>query len=134
VSRENLELALRTYDAFNRRDWDACVALMDPDLEVGSRLTAMEGRYHGYEGLRRWWDHFLGMLPDYRVEVEELRDLGEITLGHIRGWGHGATSGTPVADPFWQPMRWVDGRCIWWRNCVTEAEALEAIAAQESRR
>lgn len=95
MSRENLELALRTYDAFNRRDWDACVGLMDPDLEVESRLTAMEGRYHGYEG---------------------------------------AASGTPVADPFWQPMRWVDGRCIWWRNCVTEAEALEAIAAQESRR
>jgi hypothetical protein len=117
MSRENVELFYRGVDAFNRRDWDAFVALTDDEIEVESRLVAMEGGYHGHEGLRRWWDDFLGAFPDYTIEVEELRDLGDVTLGYIRGWGHGADSATPIVDPFWQPMRWRDGKCIWWRNC-----------------
>lgn len=127
MSRENVELFFRAVDAFNRRDWDAFVALIDDEVEVESRLVAMEGSYRGQEGLRRWWGDILGAFPDYTIEVQELRDLGDVTLAHIRGWGHGADSATPIVDPFWQPVRWRDGRCVWWRNCSTEAEALEAI-------
>ena len=131
MSHENVELARRAYDCFNRRDWDAFVALADEEIVVESRLVAMEGAYHGREGLRRWWTDVLGTFPDYTLEVEELRDLGEVTLGHMRGWGHGADSATPLVDPFWQPIRWVDGKCVWWRNCSTEAEALEAVGLRE---
>jgi hypothetical protein len=131
MSRANTDLALLACDAFNRRDWDAFQGLMHPEVQVESRLVSMEGEpYSGHEGLRRWWDSIFGALPDYTVEVQELRDLGEITLGYMRGRGHGAASGTPVVDPFWQPIRWQDGKCIWWRNCATETEALEAVAAQ----
>jgi hypothetical protein len=131
MSQENLELAYRAYDAFNRRDWDAMLALVDDEVVIESRLVAMEGGYHGREGLRSWWNDFLGTFPDYTCEVEELRDLGDVTLGHIRGWGHGAASDTPIVDPFWQPIRWRDGKCVWWRNCSTEAEALEAAGLRE---
>jgi len=131
MSQENVELAYRAYDAFNRRDWDALLTLMDDEIEIESRLVGMEGAYHGHQGLRRWWTDFLGAFPDYTVEVEELRDLGDMTLGHIRGWGHSAGSDTPIIDPFWQPSRWLHGRCVWWRNCSTEAEALEAAGLRE---
>jgi hypothetical protein len=76
----------------------------------------------------------MGFIPDYTVEIEELRDLGEITLVRSLGKGHGATSGTPVVDPFWQAMDWRDAQVIWWRNCSTEAEALEAIAQRAPAR
>jgi ketosteroid isomerase-like protein len=131
MSQENVELAYRAYDAFNRRDWDAFVLLSDPEIEIESRLVIMEGGYHGHEGLRRWWENFLGAFPDYTCEVEELRDRGDVTLGHIRGWGHAAASDAPLVDPFWQPIRWRDGRCVWWRNCSTEAEALEAAGLED---
>jgi hypothetical protein len=49
----------------------------------------------------------------------------------MRGWGHGAGSATPLVDPFWIPMRWRDGKLVWWRNCATEAEALEAVGLRE---
>jgi ketosteroid isomerase-like protein len=131
MSQENVELAYRAYDAFNRRDWDAALALMDDEVEVESRLVAMEGVYHGHEGVRRWWDDFLGALPDYTVEVEELRDLGDVTLAHFRGRGHARD--TPLVDPVWQPVRWRDGKCVWWRVCPTEAEALEAAGLRGSK-
>jgi hypothetical protein len=50
---ENLDLARALADAFNRRDWDAFVALADDGIEVESRLVGMEGAYRGREGLRR---------------------------------------------------------------------------------
>jgi hypothetical protein len=131
MSQENVELAHQAYDAFNRRDWDTFLSLMDNEIEVESRLVAMEGGYHGHQGLRRWWSDFLGAFPDYTVEVEELRDLGDVTLGHIRGWGHSATSDTPIVDPFWQPTRWLHGKVVWWRNCSTEADALEAVGLRD---
>ena len=54
-------------------------------------------------------------------------DLGDMTLGRIRGTAHGAASSTPVVETWWQLIRWSDGQCIWWRNFATEAEASRAI-------
>jgi hypothetical protein len=131
MSQENIDSYRAMADAFNRRDWDAFVALADDEIEVESRLVVMDGAFRGHEGLRRWWDAFVGTFPDYTVEIGELRDLGEdLMLAHVRGWGHGAGSATPLVDPFWQPFEWRDGKCVWWRNCATEEEALEAIEAR----
>jgi ketosteroid isomerase-like protein len=131
MSEENLDLAFQTLEAFNRHDLDAFLALMHDEIEIESRLVAIEGGYHGHEGVRRWWSNFLDVLPDYTAEVEELHDLGDITLGRVRGRGHPADSTAPLIDTFWQPIRWRDAKCIWWRNCPTKAEALEAIGFRD---
>jgi ketosteroid isomerase-like protein len=132
MSRKNLDLTLHMYEVFNRRDLDAMLALMHDEVEIESRLVAMEGAYHGHEGVRRWWSNLLDGLPDYKGEIEELRDFGDITLAKVRGRAHGAASNSPVVETFWQPIRWRDGMCVWWRNCATEAEALEAIEDSSS--
>jgi hypothetical protein len=126
-----LELYRHAYDLFNRRDWGAFLAMMHEDVEVESRLAAMEGAYHGHEGLRRWWDDVFEVLPDYRVEVVSARTVENGALAHLRATGSGGASATPVIDSFWQALKWgPDGRCVWWRNCSTEAEALEALEAR----
>jgi hypothetical protein len=129
MSQENVERALELLDAFNRRDLDAFMALTHVQIDVESRLVAMEG-YQG-QGLRRGWESFLGAFRDYDLEVEELRDLGDVTLAQMRGWGHGADSATALVDFVWIPMRWRDGKLIWWRNCSTEADALAAVGRSE---
>jgi ketosteroid isomerase-like protein len=134
MSRENLDLALLMYELFNRRDLDAMLALIDDEVEIESRLVAMEGSYNGQEGVRRWWGNLLDVLPDYTGEIEELHDLEDITLLKVRGRAHGAASNSPVVETFWQPIRWRGGMCMWWRNCATEAEALKAIELQDSSR
>ena len=127
MSRENLGLVLVMYEAFNRRDLDAALALMHDGVELARRLGALEGYYRGHEGVRRWWSNLLEFFPDYAAEVEEVDDLGDMTLGRIRGTAHGAASSTPVVETWWQLIRWSDGQCIWWRNFATEAEASRAI-------
>jgi hypothetical protein len=127
MSQENVDRALELIEAFNRRDLDAFMALTHVQIDVESRLVAMEGR----EGLRRGWESFLGAFRDYNLEVEELRDPGDVTLAQMRGWGRGADSATPLVDFVWIPMRWRDGKLIWWRNCSTEADALAAVGLSE---
>ena len=53
-----------------------------------------------------------------------------MTLGRIRGTAHGAASAAPVVETWWQLIRWGDGRCMWWRNFASEAEALAAVRLQ----
>ena len=64
MSQENVELAQQAFDAFNRRDLGAFLALMDADVEALSRLVAMEGGYHGHDGIRLWWQNLFDALPD----------------------------------------------------------------------
>jgi ketosteroid isomerase-like protein len=127
MSRQNVDRARLMYDLFNRRDLDAILALMHDDVEIEPRLGALEGDFRGHEGVRRWWNDLLDFLPDYTAEIAEVRDLGDMTLGQIRGRAHGAASSTPVVETWWQTIRWRDGKCIWWRNFATQADALKTI-------
>ena len=131
MSQENVELARRAVDAFNRRDQDAFLGLMDDEVEAHSRIVAVEGGYHGLKAMRRWWDDFLGSFPDYTIDIEEARDLGTAVLCRFDARAHGAGSDTPLVDPVWHLTEWRDGKCVWWRVYTTEAEALEATVLRE---
>jgi ketosteroid isomerase-like protein len=82
MSQENVELAYRAMDAFNRRDIDAYLALMDDDVEIVPRIGAVEGEnsYRGHEGARRWWSNVSDVFPDWKVVIIEARDLGDLTF------------------------------------------------------
>ena len=131
MSQENVELTYRAFDAFNRRDLDASLALMDDDVEVVSRAVSMEGGYHGHDGFRRFWENLLDVFPDFTVQVVEVRDLGDLTVSALRTRGHGAGSDIPLDESVWQVTRWRHGKCVWWRTFDTRAEALEAVGVSE---
>ena len=127
MSAERVELFRRACELFNQRDWEGFAALMNDGVQVESRLAAMEGGYSGHSGLRRWWDDVSETMPDYRVEILEVRDFGDAILARVQGSGSGVAGGAPIVDPHWQVVRWEGRRLVGWRNCSTEAEALEAL-------
>jgi ketosteroid isomerase-like protein len=133
MSQENAELHYRCLDAFNRRDLDAFLTLMDDDVEAVPRASAMEGEssYRRHEGLRRWWNNVLDVIPDWNIEVLAVRDLGDLTVADLFVHGHGAGSGAPMNQATWQMARWRRGKCVWWRFFETRAEGLEAVGLSE---
>jgi hypothetical protein len=130
MSQENVELAYRAIEAFNRRDLDALLALMDDDVEVASHFVVIEGGYHGHEGMRRWWQNLLNAFPDFMIEIVEVRELGDVTVAALRIRGHGASSDAPFDAATWQIVGW-RGKCIWWRMFDSQDEALEAVGLSE---
>ena len=131
MSQENVELVHRGADAFNRRDLDAYLALIDDDVELVPRAASMEGSYHGHGGVRRFWENLLDAFPDFTVEVVEVRDLGDLTVAAVRGRGHGMSSDVAVDETVWHVARWRRGKVVWWCNRDTWAEALVAVGLSE---
>jgi hypothetical protein len=131
MSRDNVELHYRCLDAMNRRDLGAFLAMMDEEVEAVPRIVAMEGGLFGHDGIRRWWENWFEVFPDYDIEVLEVRDLGEVTVAALRALGHSATSKLPFEDQIWQASRWRRGKVVWWRTFPTRDEALEGVALSE---
>src|SRR5687767_5951561 len=98
MSQENVELFRRSVDAFNRRDLDAFLALVDDDVEVVPRGVAMEGSHYGHEGVRRWWENVFGVWPDFTVQIVEVRDVDDLTVVAVHFRGHGAGSDIPLDE------------------------------------
>lgn len=133
MSQENVEIAHRALDAFNRRDLETFLGFMDPDVELRARFMEIEGDayFRGHAGVGEWWDALLAIFPDFRVEVIEVRDFGDRVVSALRVRGHGLDSGAPIDEELWQASKVRDGRVVWWRNFGTEAEALEAVGLPE---
>jgi hypothetical protein len=130
-SADNVELSYRAADAFNRRDPDAFVALMDNDVEGHPLAMDMEGGYCGHAGTRRWWNAQFDSFPDLTIEVLEMSDLGEVTVAALRMRGHGAGGSVPVDVTIWRVSRWRDHKCVWWGTFRSEAHALQAVVPSQ---
>jgi ketosteroid isomerase-like protein len=131
MSRENVELVYRAVDAFNRRDLNAFLALVDPDVEFTTRFVERGGSYHGHDGVRMWWEDLLSVFSDFRVEADEVRNLGDMTVTRLRLRGQGIESEARMEQTDWQATKWRHKKAIWWRTFRSEAEALEAAGLSE---
>src|SRR5262245_40440719 len=133
MSQEIIELARRGVDAFNRRDVDAMLALTDPNVEYYSRIAELEGGepYRGHDGVRHWFDILMEIAPDYNSEIEEIRAIGDTTLARVVQRGLVGEGEVPMEQTYWFLSGWQDGKNIWTRVCLSEAEALEAAGLRE---
>ena len=78
---------------------------------------------HYRAAVRRWWDTLLDIYPDFTSEIEEVRDLGDVTIAQHAFRGEGMESGAQMEQRQWQVTRWRDNKAVWWKSCPTEAEA-----------
>ena len=134
MSQENEELAHRVYDAFSRGDWEAFVEFIDPEIEFISLVLEADGKggaYHGYAGLREYFDSLREVFADWRSEIVAIRSFGQTLVIQSHGVATGSGSGVRLEQEFWQAARVRNGKVVWWRFCRTEAEALEAVGLSE---
>ncbi len=133
MSQENVEQVHRMAAALNRQDIDAVLALTDPDVEFIPRLVEVDGggSYRGHDGVRSWWENLFGVWPDFKAEVDEVQDLGDVTVTRVRLSGQGIASEAATAQTSWVVTEWREGKTIWMRNFQSEAEALEAAGLSE---
>jgi predicted N-acetyltransferase YhbS/ketosteroid isomerase-like protein len=129
VSKGSVELVYRANDAFQRRDLEAFLALIDADAEVAPRGPD-GGSYRGHEGVRRSWQQIFSVFPDFGTEVYEVRDFGEVLLVTARGHEHGVGSDAPFEQKFWQVVELRDDKIARWRSYRSESDGLEAMRAE----
>lgn len=128
MTEANVETIRRVYDAIRRRDVDAVVQEMHPDMEGTARVMSAEGTvFRGHEGMRRFLDEILPVFPDWAPEVARVTPIDDSLLVELHLRAHGASSGVPLLETAWQTVRFRDRKVISWHGHASEAEAREAI-------
>jgi ketosteroid isomerase-like protein len=94
MSRQNVEVVRKSFDAYQRGDWERVVRDADPDIEVIQPPDFPDARsYHGHSGLvevLRWWPSQWERFP-CRADgsARRQRRPGDVWVTRQRGRGKG---------------------------------------------
>jgi ketosteroid isomerase-like protein len=133
MPQENVELARRYYEAFNRVGLDAIsdehfhddVVVVEPPEMPDAAVT--EGLEPARAGLAR----FVDLFDDLTVTIDEIVEKGERTLTAISFTATGKGSGAEVDGTRFDLATWRDGRVARLELFFDKAEALEAAGLSE---
>lgn len=129
MSRENIELVQRSFDAISRGEIDALLELYDRDVQflplTGTQVET--GGYHGHRGVRDYFEEVAEVWDELRPHADDFRTVGNevVAIGGcaVRGKGSGIVTDSPLA--------WViavrDGKITSHRGYRSADEALEAV-------
>jgi ketosteroid isomerase-like protein len=132
MSEENVEAFRRAVEGANRRDVEALLAELDPDVEWHAALTGLGGDsvWRGHDGVREFLPEVWDVL-DTGFELPEIRGVDDrvVALGRFRGRGKG--SGVPAETPFGYVVDFRGGKAIRIQSYLDPNEALEAAGLRE---
>jgi ketosteroid isomerase-like protein len=126
------ELITSAFDAWNRRDVDGLLLLLDPDVRLRSLMTEPERQYyHGYDGVREWLSAVVEVFPNWSPEIEEIKELDDsaVVRFHATATGHG--SGVTIDSDYWLAVRLREGKAVFFGFYRTEDDARGALAGGE---
>jgi uncharacterized protein len=128
MSSENVEVVRLAFEAYGRRDVPAMLEFMHPEIEARPGLVGgLEGTvYRGRDGYKQFLEDVDATWADFRIELREIRDLGDtvVALGHT--WGEGR-EGIAVDAPGGWVLGMRDGQIHRFRSFNTWEETLEAV-------
>ena len=129
MSQENVERVRAGFAAYNRGDLDTLLDMYGPTVEF---VTLLQGNHHGKEAVRLMFEENRRNLPGYRLEPEELIDVGDgqvIAVVHLGGAGR--VSQVALDDRIAFLFTIQDGLAIRQQSFRNKEDALEAVGLRE---
>jgi ketosteroid isomerase-like protein len=131
-----VEIVRRALEAWQRNDLETFMSMMHPEVEWHTAFERLvEGAasaYRGREGIHQFWTTYRNELEDFKVDLQELRDVGHgrvVLLGHIRF--RGQASRIEVESPLGQVITIRDKKMFRAMDYLSHEEALEAVGLRE---
>jgi uncharacterized protein len=130
----NADLLRAGYDAWNRADLDGWLELLDPDIVIrtSGAFPDFAPEYRGLGGAKRFWGQMLEPWKEFRIEVEQMEEEGDLAAAGIRFVARGRDSGVDVELRFGSGIRVEDGLAFELVNRRSFEEVREAL--RESQR
>ena len=135
MSEENVDGFKRAFDAINRRDADALLSELDPEVEWHAAiLMAIGGEqtvYRGHDGVREWLRDLYETLSEFQAEYPDIRDLDDrtVAIGHFHA--RGTASAVDIESPHATVAEFKNGKGIRIRTFLNPKDALEAVGLRE---
>ena len=133
MSDENVELARRLIDAFNRRDLAAMTQTFGTEIEwrPGGPAAVERAVYRGRDEVSRGFAETWETWELFHLEESEVRDLGDSLVWLGRAQMRGGASHVELDQQFAIHLLIRDGRIVRIRGFLTWQEALEAARLPE---
>jgi ketosteroid isomerase-like protein len=133
MSQENVEVIRRAFDAFNDGNRAAFLDLYDDDIVLRIGAFSIEsGSYYGAEAVEHQYTRlFAPFGATYRVEVDELIEVGDSTVVIHRARARGQRSGAEVVASQAAIFTMRGGKIIRIDHLANRDEALEAMGLTE---
>jgi ketosteroid isomerase-like protein len=98
MSRENVEIAVRGNEAFNRGDLDVAMQFFAPDAELRDLANAPDQptAVRGIDAIRETWLLWAAELEELRADAEEWIDAGDVVIARMHWHGRGKASGVAI--------------------------------------
>ena len=128
MAAENARLAALVLDAYNRWAIEPVLAELDPEIEWRPVIPMLLGGdatgYRGHDGVRRMFGEIRDGFAEVRIELSEVRDLGDRILGIGHMESRGKASGVVTDTPWAFVARLRDGKLLRVQTYLDPAEAL----------
>ena len=137
MSRENVEIVRRAYEAAARHDTSAVLAEYDPEVvwdisqAPARKIIGEPYVFHGLKELRSFFRQWYVAWKHVEPDLEELIDAGEKVVSIETTRGRGRTSGANVElahGAVWTIREGKIAQVVWFGS---RAEALEAAGLSE---
>ena len=134
MSDKNVQVFKRGADAYNRRDVEALLEELHPEIEWRPLLPVLLGGeaavVRGHDGARQGIQELEEAFSELRAEPSEYRDLGErvVAIGQLHG--RGKESGVETDSPIAWVVDFKDGKAVRIWEYADPEEALEAAESE----
>src|SRR5918994_2311789 len=130
MSEENVDVVRQAIEAFNSRDRDRLLSLLDPEIEFRSAVE--QKTYRGHAGMVRSREDIDAVMEEFRIEGDRFLDAGRDRVVHLyRLVGRGAGSGVPVSREVGALWQLRNGKLLKGEVYLDQRQALEAAGLRE---
>ena len=127
MSRENVEVVQKLYDALSGRDLFSVLHLIAPDIELRTTVET----YRGVEGIEAFMAEVERTFEDYTATAGKIADAGDRVVVEVHQRGRGRESGIDIDHTFTHVWTLDDGLVTSLRAFTDRSEALEAAGLRE---
>jgi ketosteroid isomerase-like protein len=127
MSRENVDVARRSFEAWERGDIQTFLTAADPHIALENLALPEKRTYSGVDGVLAAIEEWVGAFDDFGIEIEELDDAGDDVLVVSHQRGRGKDTGALVESRFAFLLTFRDGGVVRWRIYADIEEARTAL-------
>jgi ketosteroid isomerase-like protein len=135
MSRANVEVLRRAYEAWNQQDLDAFLSVVHPDAEwrgPDDLFLGIKSVYRGHAGVREWWNAVKEPWDYFKSHVQRIFAGGDKVVTVVRFEAVGKESGAKVELPFLtNVVELKDGLIVKFNAYYSLDEALDAAGLSE---
>lgn len=127
MSKGNVDIVRRAYDAFARGDIAALRQVLSPDIEWRTTPDVpFLGNYRGIDEFLAAMNEWTEPFDELTTTVEEMIDTGDRVVVRHRMRGRGTDSGAEVDLVLWQVVTVENGQLTRMHDFATREEAMQA--------